>query len=907
MNYRFDAWEVDAVRGRLLRGDEVIPLTGKAFEALLALIEARGEVVEKEALMRRLWPDTTVEEGNLTQQISTLRKALGESPHDHRYVVTVARRGYRFVAPVAKGVRSPAGAGSVTVGRTSEMAALERAFADVRTGRGLLMCVAGEAGIGKSTLVAQFLDRIEDRAVVLRGRCSERLTSGEAHLPVLEALEQFLRGGAGPAVTQMLLRRAPSWYAQVAPLAGAQETARPASQERQKRELAGFLEELSTRSPVVLWLDDIHWADPSTLDLLIHLTTRSESMPILLIANYRPAELLLGQEPFSQSLREHLARGRARELAVRFLTAEDVEQYLALEFAEHEFPAELAGLLHRRTRGNPLFLTDLVRDLRDRGAIARKDQRWAVTVPLTDVAQDIPASVRNLLDRTIDRIEPVDRQILAAGSVQGAEFDSAVVARALGLEPAVVEERLARLARVHNVICALPAHEHALQVANERYAFVHVLHQEALNGTLVPSRRIGVSGAVADALRNLGDGHRPRIAHQLALLYGDARRPLEAIDHFVIAAQHAVSVSAPREAAALARQGLDLVAALPPSPEVASRELHLLIVLGVPLAALVGYANPEVERTYKRALQLSRELDAREALFPCLWGLWVLYHVRADLPRALESAQNALAVAEGSGDRRLLTAANVFLGYTRGHMGELDAALEHCRRAEAMFEPEWHAFYMALSALDPSIASLAQQGRLLALLGERDEALDKAQQAVALARSVRTPNAIGFALVWLAFVHQLRDEPDAVREVTGEALALATEHGLADVQGWAVVLHAWTLPDPQASLGMMRFSLDAQRHFGSEIARPHQLALVADVQARAGDVEGALATLDEALEQAVRTRDVYYEPELHRMKSELLLRAGDAPAAKRSLDTALETARIQGSRLFIEKASSIAT
>src|SRR5262245_9012085 len=187
MAWRFEGFEIDRARGRLLKDGRVVPLTGRAFDLLLALVEAGGQTVDKNALMRRLWPDTTVEEGNLTQQISTLRKALGESPSDHRFIVTVARRGYRFVAPIGLAERPPPRT-ATTVGRSREIGDLRRAFEETQAGRGILVCVTGEPGIGKSTLVGSFLTSIDGQAIALHGRCSERLTSGEPHLPVLEAL-----------------------------------------------------------------------------------------------------------------------------------------------------------------------------------------------------------------------------------------------------------------------------------------------------------------------------------------------------------------------------------------------------------------------------------------------------------------------------------------------------------------------------------------------------------------------------------------------------------------------------------------------------------------------------------------------------------------------------------------------
>lgn len=277
--YRFGPFEIDLRRRLLLRDGFPVAMTTKALETLVALVERAGETVDKNALMRRLWPDTAVEEGNLTQQISTVRKALGEAPDDHQFIVTVARRGYRFVAPVTAVATASPSKGALTVGRDRELADLEETLDVVASGSGLLVSVSGEAGIGKSTLVSQFLSRAASECFILHGRCSERLAPGEPYLPVLEALEALLRNASRPLIAERLAARAPAWYLQVAPLIGdtaVASIAQPAgaTQERQKRELAAFLLDLAQVRPVILFLDDVHWADVSTLDLVVYLTSR---------------------------------------------------------------------------------------------------------------------------------------------------------------------------------------------------------------------------------------------------------------------------------------------------------------------------------------------------------------------------------------------------------------------------------------------------------------------------------------------------------------------------------------------------------------------------------------------------------------------------------------------------------
>ena len=263
-----------------------------------------------------------------------------------------------------------------TVGRQKELAELRAGFESAAAGRGLFLCVTGEPGIGKTTLVEDFLAELAaaGRAcTVARGRCSERLAGAEAYLPFLEALESLLHGAGGEAVARVMKVVAPTWYAQVVPHAAEDSSfarvlpeAKAASQERLKRELGAFLQEVSRPRPLLLFLDDLHWADASTVDLLAYLGSRCAGLRLLLVLTYRPTDLLLGKHPFVPVKQDLQARGVCREVALEFLTRQDVERYLALAFPGHRFPEELAALIHARTEGNPLFMVDLLRYLRDR-------------------------------------------------------------------------------------------------------------------------------------------------------------------------------------------------------------------------------------------------------------------------------------------------------------------------------------------------------------------------------------------------------------------------------------------------------------------------------------------------------------------------------------------------------------
>jgi predicted ATPase len=354
---------------------------------------------------------------------------------------------------------APAAAPRHTVGRRDELAELHAGFAAAAAGRGRFLCVTGEPGIGKTTLVEDFLADLAaagQTCTVGRGRCSERLAGAEAYLPVLEALDSLLHGDGREAVARVMKAIAPTWYAQVVPLATEDssfarvlEQAKAASQERLKREFAALLQEVSRGRPVILFLDDLHWADASTVDLLAYIGGKCAALGIVVVLTYRPTDLLLGKHPFVPVKLDLQARGVCREVALDLLTRQDVERYLALEFPEHRFPEELAALIHEKTEGNPLFMVDLLRHLRDRRVFAQEQGRWTLAHALPELERELPESVRSMIERKIAQLGEGDRRLLVAASVQGYEFDAAVVAQALALDAAEVEEQLERLERVH--------------------------------------------------------------------------------------------------------------------------------------------------------------------------------------------------------------------------------------------------------------------------------------------------------------------------------------------------------------------------------------------------------------------------------------------------------------------------
>lgn len=806
---------------------------------------------------------------------------------------------------------------SLVVGRDMERSALLGAFTSAESGGGLLLCVAGEAGIGKTTLVDGLLAEVAERGRcrVAQGRCSERLAGTGAYLPWLEALDGLLRD-AGHRRTrrsavntermeQTMRRIAPTWYAQVATIKG-DDPNDPAllsslaslSQERMKRELTSLLETLSREEPLVLFFEDLHWADISTIDLLAYLGSRLDSMRLLIVTTYRPAELLLAKNPFLQIKLDLQSRGLCRDLALEFLSADDVDRYLSLAFPLHQFPPQFATLVHSKTEGSPLFMSDLVRYLRDRGVIAQEQGVWVLASGLPGLHNDLPESIRGMIQRKIAQLNDDDRRLLVAASVQGNEFDSAILATALNLDQTAVEERLEMLDRVFSFVKHIGDHEFPDGTVTLRYRFVHILYQGTLYAALQVTRRIALSKAVAAGLRRCYGDQAAKVAAELANLHQASREPMLAADAYLLAAENASRVFANHEAIALAGRGLEVLATAPESAMRTSRERDLRLTLGWSLINTKGYAADEVESTYARARELCLELGEHPDLYRPLWGLAMCYLVRGQYARTHELAGEILSLANKTKDPAALATAHYMLGTVLVYLGELELARQHLSAGVGLADTDADGRTGLPDGRDSVVSCQAQLTRVMWLMGYPDQAAALSVVAVTAADKSGQPHDVAFALFFEMLLQQFRGEFGDAHDRAERLLAIAREHALPHYQAWAGIVRGWAAARRGDATGIddMRHSLAAYERIGSELSRPHFLGLLGEALAHHGRRSEALAAVASGLASAERTGERYYEAALYCLKGELVLESDGAESAARCFDLALALARRQQAR-----------
>jgi len=759
------------------------------------------------------------------------------------------------------------------VGRQKERNALHAALRQVESGRGLLVSVTGEPGMGKTTLVEEFCKELEEPTLVARGKCSERLAGSEAYLPWLESLESLLRQNQNQAAVARLMKTtAPTWYAHIGQQDSSKSAARLTSQERMKRELTALFEALSLTQPIVVLLEDLHWADASTVDILVYMADHFDRAKVLVIVTYRPAELQLLKHPFLQVKLNLLSRGLCREMPIEFLSRSDIQRYLDLSFPEHRFPSGLADLIHSRTEGSPLFMADLVRYLWDRGVLNERDG-WQLAGSLPALEREMPESVRAMVERKIALLEGDDRGLLVAASVHGFEFDSTIVSEALEQGAAAVEERLEMLDRVHALVRVVEEREFPDRTPTLRYRFVHVLYQNALYASLQPTRRAALCASVAQVLVNHHGEEDPSVTSQLAHLYEGARNFLKASSYFQKAAKIATSLFAYREASALARHGLELLNRLPESPGKAQAELALQVTLGEPLQALKGYASPEVEQVYLQAKNRAEDVGDDRQLGLALYGLGMSHLVQSEFGKAVVVGEQFLALCRATGRRDLEITACGALEGARLHTGNFSGTVELFRNYESVLDQITVPKLAVIHGTYGGTFSRCFAAWALWFLGYPDQAHRHADVALVEARKLTHIQSMASALAIGALVYSFRRDVPRTHELVSELLTLAEEHDLSHYRAFGTVMDGWTLTwlhKPAEGLEQLRRGREQFRANASRLHYPHFSALMAEAYCALGDLQRGLAVCDDGIAEAARTGGAYYEPEVFRLKGELL-------------------------------------
>jgi predicted ATPase len=677
-------------------------------------------------------------------------------------------------------------------------------------------------------------------------------------------------------------------------------------QDHMLREMAETIETLSIERPFLLVLEDVHWSDYATLDLLALLARRREAARVFVIATYRPYETNGSTHPLKLLKHELVAHGRGEELSLDFLSHAEISEYLALRFPQSEFASALAHVIHQRSEGNPLFMVNMTEYLIGHGVLRQEEGQWNLQEEPHHIAMGVPTNLQEMIEAQIDRLNQEQQHLLEAASVAGRQFSAAVLAVGLTQDVVTVEDHCTQLVR----------HTHFLQPCGEstwpngtfstQYRFVHSFYQQVLYDRIPSGRRAALHHRIGQQLELAYGPQVNHVATELAMHFERGRDYSRALRYRRTAAEQALRQYAYREALSHLTVALELLKTEPATAEREQQEITLSCTLGTTLAALHGYASPMVERAYARARALCQHAHTTAQLFPVVRGLWSFYIVRADFLTARVLAEQLTQFAQQEDDPATLLEAHRALGYTLYLVGELDTARQHLQQSLDFYNPQVHGAHALLYGQDPGVICRSHFALVLLLLGYPDRALQHSTTALALAKEQRHPYTLALAYYHAAVLHQSLRDPQQTYELTAAMIALSQEHGFAYCLAGGVFLQGWALTvlgQEKEGVRLMLNGISAYDTTGSAIAQPYFRALLAEAYGKHGQLKKGLQCIEDAF-AAVRDLAHYiYAPELYRIHGELLQNNRRASQARNGstescFQQALAVARTQGAKFF---------
>jgi tetratricopeptide (TPR) repeat protein len=566
------------------------------------------------------------------------------------------------------------------VGREPEMRKLQDLLATAIAGSGTIVFLTGEPGRGKSALADAFISQARrdcPDVLVGRGACMEQFGAGEAYLPFLEALSGLLSTPSRDRVTTAL-RQAPTWCLQLPALLvspGAFEKLQGevigATKERMLREFGDAISDLASARPVVLLIEDLHWSDPSSVDLLRHLARRARDVRLLIIGTLRPDDVERRKHPVRNCKREMQVHRLCEEIRLPLLQPAHLASYLDARFAPNDFPKELGGLIYRTTEGHPLFSTALVQLLVERGDISRSNARWTLARPLAELDLEVPESVRGAIREKIEALDDEDQRVLRWASVQGEEFMSTVLAGMLTVDELALEQRLDRLDRVHRLIEVRDEEELPDGSLATRYRFAHTLYQQVLYEDLLSKQRASLHRQAGELLVHHHGSQTPPVAGALAIHFERGSDYARAIEFLIQAADVAMERYAAGAAEGHYSNALRLVEKLHAEKR-APHGITLLHRRGTVRVALGRFSDAEAD--FLRALDTARE--AGDLMQQCILlnALANPFLSKTSQRDALVRAEKALAIAEQLDSLALRAEAMVNLALIHSVLGDPSVA-----------------------------------------------------------------------------------------------------------------------------------------------------------------------------------------------------------------------------------------
>jgi DNA-binding SARP family transcriptional activator/predicted ATPase len=775
------------------------------------------------------------------------------------------------------------------IGREPEMHRLREIVDRGLAGHGQVVAVIGEAGIGKSRLIAEVAVEVSARGGrVLIGRCYE----AEQVLPFGPWVDA-LRAGQLDARDEVLESLNPFQRTELARLLpelgrpGHEPGPGPGDHRQLFESVAQLVRLLALQQPLMLILEDLHWADEMSLRLLSFLGRRLHPWSTLVVGTAREEDL--ARAPVLRRTLEDLVRDqRLVEMRLGALSKPDtlaLVRTLARAETDEAVVTSLAEQVWIASEGNPFVVVETVRSLPE-GA------------PRSPAKLAVPQRVRETIVRHLEQLSENGRELAAVAAVIGREFDFPLLQRSAGFDESEAAARVEELVRcrvLHNV--------------GERFDFTHDRIREAAYGSLLPERRRVLHVRIAQAMETLyGERlveHVERLAHHA--MRGELRE--KAVGYLRQAGANAFARCADTEALAYFTQALGLLETLAPGAERDREELAVRLAMSPPLMVR-GWGTAELKQNSERARSLAAKVGEPIHQFQALWAKWS--SVRDNPSTALEVGRELLGLAERTGDRGLLLEGHHALWPVLLMLGEPTATRHHLEQGMALYDRAQHRSHaFVYGGHDPGTCCRRYASWTFWILGYPARALEESLGALRLAEELAHAESIMQAHAWACFFRDLRREVDALQEHSRALITVGIEQGIPRWRSWAAIFGGWVRAERgegAAAIAQIRDWLEADGS-GARHLEPYLRSILARACLKAEQPDEGLRVIDKALAGARTTGEVVWEPELHRLKGELRLATSptDVAGALECFRQAIDIARRQQARSWeLRAASSLA-
>lgn len=917
LHLRFGDFEVDESNALLLSKGRSVALPPVPFGLLCALLRQSGTLLSKHALLDQVWGHRFVSDSVLKGAISDVRRVLGDDPRQPRYIETLPRRGYRFIASIellpdnstaaVHGATDPVhetraetrieaetATTAFFVGRATQLKKLRQAWEGALQGNKAIVWVAGEPGIGKTTLIEHFVAGLHSVSSAF-GQCVQHHGAGEPYLPVLEALSELCR--RDQAAASLLRDVAPTWLLQLPWLSTSAEREAllhelvGANPQRMLREMAEFVDRYTELHPLLLITEDLQWADHSTIQLIDYMARRRSRHRFMWLSSFRLTEIIALDHPLNTIRHELRPAGLSEEILLDSFSETEVATYMAARALTAPSNENFVRTLHERTSGVPLFVASIANDVLDK--IAQSGSIDPVCLATTS----IPESLGSLIDHYVVRLTDERRKLLLTAAVSGMELHTNTLSLVLGWDELHIMDLCDELVRERIwLVPAKPVHE--ADKVEHAYGFRHALYRQRLYDSTTASNRAELHQKIGVALEaQLAEG-QTIAATELASHFDLGRMPLKALHYYAEAAQTALQHLSPAECMSLTERALRLAVRAPASEQRRSFEITLATLRGVAAFHTLG-AGDEAKNAYQHAVALVNEVPEHPMAGLALYGLGFLLYLRAEYSEALLIAERTEALSPDGKNPLLVLAACIIKGQVMmiqgqhtGALNVLEHALPLLERAVAQSGQDLIGYIV-----DPQVTVHTLLGLVLSQLGRFTEANHQMQQAYTRARDLAQPMALMVTIWCDALCRIRRGDTARVGALAREMQLLVDEYSLAQGQAAYRWFLGWTdarCGKQQEGARRIREAYDQNRALGMIAGGSETLGYAAEALILDGDWQGAQHYLEQALELVNTYGERIYLPQLLLIQAAIACLRQEFAAEVASLRQAVIEARTQG-------------